>query len=286
MIQQEEFGLWSVQYDAADGARLGALSYSGNELLTGRSDDIKLPKGDYGKYETRLAYGYDDCFPTVDTAIYPGLNWQIPDHGELCWLPWEVKSKKNELKFTVESKVLPVGFTREMIFERDQLIWIFEVRNSGEKQIPFQHVMHPLMPLEDIKNISLPEFRTVWDDINGNNMIMESPGDVGDYLLSVPRGKHQMLFLQELKEGMVSWRYTSGLQIQMVFDEKVFPSLGIWWDNHSYPDEDHSRRTECAFEPTPGSNSNLADAYKDNTCMIVQPGTTLKWRIIWNIINI
>ena len=94
-----------------------------------------------------------------------------------------------------------------------------------------------------------------------------------------------MLFLQGLKGGKVKWKYSGGLSVEMLFDREWFPSLGIWWNNHSYPDEDHCRRIECAFEPTPGNNSNLAYAYKDRLCPIVQPGESQEWEIIWNIKN-
>lgn len=283
MNQKKAFGYWYMEFDPDDGARIGRLSYKGTDLLTTPSEQKQLPGKDYGKFETRPVYGYDDCFPGVDPAVYPGPAWEIPDHGELCWLPWNVESRPAGLRFSVNSEMLPLRITREMVFHNDRLEWNFEVANKGNRSWPFQHVMHPLLPLENIINIGLPEFETVTDDIENKVMDMKTARDVRDYLLSTSRGRHHMLFLHRVKEGRVKWEYAGGIAVDMIYDREMFPSLGIWWDNHSYPDEDGCRRTECAFEPTPGNNSNLADAYREGMCLYARPGRPVSWTIIWKI---
>ncbi len=283
MYQERKLGQWHIAYDAEDGGRISRLSYSGTDLLTTPSHEKQMPQGDFGKFETRPVYGYDDCFPSVDPSVYPGLAWEIPDHGELCWLSWDVESLPEGLRFHVDSEALPLHFTRIMEFEPDRLIWKFEVENNSNAILPFQHVMHALLPLEDIVHVTLPEFEMAADDIQHKIMGMKSGRDVTDFLLSTPRGVHHMLFLQRLKAGKLKWEYAGGISVEMIFDKKLFPSLGIWWNNHSYPGEDRCRRTECAFEPTPGNNSNLAQAYNEGLCMFVEPARTLKWKITWKI---
>ena len=76
----------------------------------------------------------------------------------------------------------------------------------------------------------------------------------------------------------------NGMQLKMTYPKNYFSSIGIWWNNSGYPDEDGCRRNECAFEPIPGSTSMLTDAYQDGTCMFVAPGQQLNWQIKWNII--
>jgi hypothetical protein len=69
----------------------------------------------------------------------------------------------------------------------------------------------------------------------------------------------------------------------MIFPEKKFPTIGIWWNNSAYPDEEGCRRNECAFEPIPGMNSSLSDAFKQNMHLTVAPKEKYTWQIQWKI---
>jgi len=81
----------------------------------------------------------------------------------------------------------------------------------------------------------------------------------------------------------MKWAYRNGITIESVFSEKAFPTIGIWWNNDGYPDEDGCRRNECAFEPIPGNTSVLTDAFKDGNCLSVLPGEIYSWQIQWKI---
>jgi len=278
-----QFGSWLVEYSLEDGARLNRLCFDSYDLLSTEPESFRPPSTDYGEYETRPVYAYDDCFPSVDLCMYPGLDWKIPDHGELCWLRWEVSKEPNRLNFSVRSKVLPVLFKREMRFNEIGIMWAFEVINEGDKKLPFQHVMHPLMTLREIAGIELPEFDSVYDKISEQTMDLKDPEAVQNFLLSQVPGSTNMLFLQKVKMGKMNWTYRNGLNLAVAFSEKYFPSLGIWWNNSAYPDEEGCRRNECAFEPVPGSNSVLSDAYKDGNCLWALPGKPFSWEIQWKI---
>jgi hypothetical protein len=279
------FGPWEIEYSPADGGRIDSLSYNKVELLTTELQNFHPPKKDYGVYETRPVYGYDDCFPSVDSCNYPGMDWKIPDHGELCWLSWDVKTDTSRLIFSVESKGLPISFMREMQFTDNELIWIFKVHNNGDKRLPFQHVMHPLMPLSEIIEINLPEFDLVFDEIAQKKTDLNHPEAIQTFLLNQPPGSTNMLFLNNIQKGLMAWKYRNGLGIEATFSEKIFPSIGIWWNNLGYPDEENIQRNECALEPIPGDNSVLTEAIKTGKHLSVKPGDTISWKIPWRIIN-
>ena len=282
-MKEARFGLWHVVFDPMDGARINSLIYDQTELLTTEPEGFRPPEQDYGEYETRPVYGYDDCFPSVNVCTYPGTNWQVPDHGEICWLPWQVAQHRDRLIFSVDSENIAVNFKREMHFTEKELTWIFTVTNNGKKPLPFQHVMHPLLPLSGINDMELPEFETVLDEIAQKKLDLKDAAAVRKFLLSQPAGKTNMLFLQNVKQGIMSWTYRSGVCVQAVFSEKDFPSIGIWWNNSAYPDETGCRRNECAFEPIPGMTSTLEDAYEDGDHLLVEPGKSFTWQIPWKI---
>jgi hypothetical protein len=282
-MKESQYGPWKVVFDPEDGARISSLMYKNTELLTTEPENFRPPEKDYGEYETRPVYGYDDCFPSVNVCKYPGTNWMIPDHGEICWLPWQVAKLDKSLIFIVDSESLPLGFEREMHFTEKELTWIFTVTNHGKKPQPFQHVMHPLMPLSEISDMSLPEFEHVFDEIARKNTDMADAKAVRNFLLSQPVGKTNMLFLQNVRKGKMSWTYRSGLCVEAVFPEKEFPSIGIWWNNSAYPDERGCRRNECAFEPIPGMNSTLEEAYRSGHHLLAAAGKSVTWQIRWRV---
>jgi len=282
MIQKFEFGKWFIEYDLQDGARIGKLTYNGVDIVTTAPEQFKAPETDYGLYETRPVYGYDDCFPSVEQSNYPGIEWEIPDHGELCWLPWEIDKAHNRLTFTVESSVLPVRFKRILEFGDSSLVWKFEVLNSGQNPLPFQHVIHPLMPLDDVTNIELPEFESVNNE-RGETFHLKSPGDVKKFLLNVLPGDFHMLFVQGAKQGRIGWTMRKALRVLMDYPLDHFPGIGIWWNNSGYPDEDGCRRNECAFEPIPGRSSTLSEAVDQGLALMAEPGKPFTWEITWNV---
>jgi hypothetical protein len=283
--EEFRFGPWNMIYSPEDGGRIDSLLYKQRGLLTTEPSKFRPPSTDYGEYETRPVYGYDDCFPSVETCIYPGSDWTIPDHGELCWLSWKVKTESDQLVFSVDSKILPIRFTREMYFAEDELTWKFDVFNKGDKAQPFQHVMHPLMPLSEITAIKMPAFGSVFDEIAQKRLNLNHSQEIQTYLLNQPTGSTNMLFLQNIKKGLMSWTYRDGLSIEVTFPEKQFPSIGIWWNNNAYPDEDDCRRNECAFEPIPGDNSRLTDAYNAGRHLSVAANETYSWVIKWRMIE-
>lgn len=278
-----EKGSWLVEYELNDGARLSRLCYRNFNLLTTAPNHFKPPSMDYGKYETRPVYGYDDCFPSVEVSTYPGKIWKIPDHGELCWLQWDVEVQPDRLIFSVESRVLPVIFKRILHFGESELKWTFEAKNTGVEVLPFQHVTHPLIKLDDITNIQLPSFKSVNNE-SGLKLDLNSPGAVRNYLLSTVTGNTHMLFIQKAEEGKIRWTYNNKLQLEMRYPLNLFPAIGIWWNNFGYPDEDGCRRNECAFEPIPGTSSTLSEAHDEGLALFARPGKTFLWEINWNVI--
>jgi len=277
-----ESGHWLVEYDLEDGARLGRLCYQGSDLLTTKPREFTPPSEDYGKYETRPVYGYDDCFPSVEVSNYPGLDWTVPDHGELCWLKWKADIESDKIIFSVESEVLPIHFQRTLHFLESQLTWSFNVQNKGEKLLPFQHVIHPLIKLTEIKTLQFPDFASLNNEA-GEELDLTTSNELSVFLLSRKKGETYMLYLQSPEENSIQWTYKNGLRVQMKYPNNLFTSIGIWWNHLGYPDEDGCGRDECAFEPIPGSSSKLEEAVEEGRSQWVEPGDMKSWDIVWSL---
>ena len=127
-------------------------------------------------------------------------------------------------------------------------------------------------------------FKSLYNAMNDQIMAELNKSEaVKNYLLNQKVGSANMLFLQNVNAGEVSWTYKNGLHFKVSFSKEKFPSIGIWWNKSAYPDEEGCRRNECAFEPIPGMNSVLIDNYKNGTCLSVMPGGIFTWQIRWDI---
>lgn len=279
-----QFGRWTVECLPADGARLSLLSYGRQPLLTAPPQHFRPPSRDFGRYETRPVYGYDDCFPSVDPCRYPREGgFPIADHGELCWLPWNVTATDHQLHCQVQSRQLPIRFQRTMTFTAASLRWQFSVVNDTDIPLPFLHVMHPLMPPAALVDLNLPDFATAWDDVANSPIPQANPRNLAAGLLSLRSGQYRMLLLREIQPGRFSLHFRSGYTLNVVFPAEIFSTLAIWWSNGGYPNEHGVRRYEFAFEPLAGPATSLEHSAEQGRCQMALPRQTTTWSIDWQI---
>ncbi len=282
-VVEANIGNWYIQCIPQDGARISVLRFEGKDLLTSNPSTFKAPENSYGEYENRPVYGYDDCFPTVDSCIYPPGQFPLRDHGEICWLKWKVHIAGNCLICSTDCIRPKVTFIRTLEFNRNILKWKFEVLNRSDEMIPFLHVMHAVIPLKEIHYFKLPEFGKIKNEIDSNDLDLNDADSASNYIKAIPSGEYAMILLKEINVGSVIVGYQNGLNLSMSFDIELFPTLGVWWNNSAYPEEKGLERNECAFEPVPGTCSDLSKSFNEGIYMIAQPEKSVCWEITWEI---
>lgn len=281
-ILKADFNNWHIQYIPDDGARIEILKYEHHDLLVSIPYLFITPDRFYGEYETRPVYGYDDCFPTVDPCLYPEGEHQCRDHGELCWQKWNTEVIGNCLVCSTECLKPRVSFKRILRFEGNNLTWRFEVAALSDERSVFLHVMHALLPVQQVTSLNIPECRIIYDEINSDEPGLKSSAEVGEYLQAFQPGSFSMLLLKDISDGFVSLSFRNGLKLDIRFDHVLFPTLGIWWNNGGYP-EGGQLRTECAFEPIPGTCSDLSKSFRDGVYLSVEPGKPMIWEVTWTV---
>jgi hypothetical protein len=274
---------WYLQCIPRDGGRISVLKYAGEDLLTPFPSVFRPPLTDLGEFETRPVYGYDDCFPTVDLCRYPLQSQEGRDHGELCWKNWQIQAVGNSLICCVECDNPRATFTRTLEFSEKMLKWKFSVNNLSPAGFPFLHVMHALMPLTNLSNLETPAFQSIIDEISDKEIEPDPPRSVFRFLRNIKPGSFRMLLLRQMEPGPVKLEYNNGLTLTVEYPVHLFPTLGIWWNNRGYPDEEGLHRTEYAIEPIPGSCSGLDKSFKEGKYLWAEPGKPFSWEIHWNV---
>jgi len=93
-----------------------------------------------------------------------------------------------------------------------------------------------------------------------------------------------MFLLKEIAGGSVKLSFRNGLKLEIGFNHTLFPTLGIWWNNNGYPSEGQ-RRTECAFEPIPGTCSDLSKSFRDGVLSLCRKGQPMIWEVTWTVLH-
>jgi hypothetical protein len=278
-----DFGKWHIECLPEDGGRISVMRYDGCDLLTSPPSSFTKPEKDWGEYENRPVYGYDDCFPTVDPCNYPGENFRCRDHGEVCYLEWRIVRYGNRIDCSTDCPRPRVSLSRNLIFQDNTLTWNFKINNLSDKALSFLHIMHALIPLHEIKSIELPSFAQAVDENKPARPALKNPGAVNTRLLSLEKGNYLMLILHGMNSGNIGLVFGNGMNLNIEYDKVMFPSLGIWWNNGGYPCDEGIKRSECAFEPIPGTCSNLEKSYNDGVCLNAEPFGNVAWKIKWTI---
>ena len=281
-VLRADFDNWHIQYAPDDGARIVSLKYADHDLLTAMKEPFSQPASFYGEYETRPVFGYDDCFPTVDQCPYPLGKFESRDHGELCWQTWNTEVRGSSLICSTDCLNPAVNFKRTLNFEGNRLRWQFEVTSLSAERVVFLHVMHALLPLAKIADLTLPDCGRIYDEIKSLDSGLKNSDAAVKFLKASQPGSFSMLLLRDISEGSVKVRFSDGVTLAIGFDKELFPTLGIWWNNGGYPDGG-VLRTECAFEPIPGTCSDLSKSFRDEVYLSVNPGEKLCWEVIWSV---
>ncbi len=103
----------------AQGARMVSLFDRGLacEFLL-QQDKVSYLRSRFGQPMTpSQAVGYDDMFPTIDACHYEEFPWQgvqLPEHGEVWALDWNMVVQDSALTASVHGVRLPYRLTRRM----------------------------------------------------------------------------------------------------------------------------------------------------------------------------
>src|ERR1035437_4604139 len=270
----EVFGLRNGVIELVLVPELGAKIISLKNVRTGREwmwhppGGLKLfrnrPGDDFS--HSPLA-GADECLPTIAPC-----SWQdreLPDHGEVWSVPWNVDDQALEngiLKTSVRLKISPFEFERTIELSENEIRLGYQLNNSSAKAEAFLWAIHPLLRLQAGDQLELPASTRVL--LNGATWV--------DAVASaIPEKNYAKVFAAPISEGLAAIsNQDTGDRLEFAWNPAENDTLGLWLTRGGWHGHHH-----FAIEPTNADADTLAPAAGRNHCGVVTASDFVTWQI-------
>lgn len=248
-------------------------------------------------FEEGDASGIDECLPSVSDCVVHTAEGTIavPDHGDFWRLPFSFQQDGPELILEATGFTMPLLFQRRLRLEGHRIILSYCLKNVGQYTVEYVWSAHPSFAVEAGDCVILPDSVievTVEDShrlrLGGRGTKHSWPytavaerqcvdlsraGDLRDDVAD-------KLFTAAPKEGWVALqRMRIGRLIEMRFDSRQAPYLGIWLSYGGWPAGRVLRQQCVALEPCTAPTDSLAEAIKRGCARKLAPWGVDQWEI-------
>ncbi|MGD0800307.1 MAG: hypothetical protein ABR906_03215 [Terracidiphilus sp.] len=264
------------------GGKISSILVKGHELL-------QAPLAPYGPRTRSMGFvesdasGWDECLPSVAGCRAQTVNGpvEVPDHGDLWRIPWQVLSGANGwLSLRGECFSLPLSLLRNLTLTQTEkgyrLRADYQVTNTGTAETPWAWSAHSCYAAEAGDFVLLPESIKTLRLEGGVGDRLGKGGDSvawpiarlangGETNISVATpietGTGDKLFAGPLSAAE-NWcaleRPSAGVRILVSFDPAATPYLGLWLCNGGWPERPGSKQHCAALEPATAQVDSLA----------------------------
>jgi len=281
------------------GGKLASLRVGSDELLQSPLNPY-APRTRTMAFSEADASGWDECLPSVAPCTLPteAGSAQIPDHGDLWRVPWQVlDATEDSATFRANGFSLPLQLTRSVILSEApngwQLQLLYSLTNLGAYTVPWSWAAHPLFHADPGDRILLPEsIQTLRLEGSGHHRLGLNGDAVSWPQAKLPDGSHFDLshaaspdsgFGDKLFAGPLAltdnWaaleRLRLGLRLTVRFEPAFTPYLGLWLCYGGWPDGAGKKQVCVALEPATAPVDSLAIAGPWSRAL--EAGETVTW---------
>jgi hypothetical protein len=307
------------------GARVLSLLdlWTGREWLVTGDPPAAGPAGDApawsapdAAYTGDVAYGWDECLPTVAPCPDPAdpAGSRLRDHGELWGRPADVPAEGAALE--ASWVVGPAGgggrayrFARRLRLDGGRVVADYELENRGPGELPVLWSMQPLLALEPGARFDVEGLVSVRvahsaglpiAPVPGRADWPETPGTDGrPVALDVVRDPSASTALKafggwelygswdsatgEGLPGVASVVQPDGARLELTWYAPIAPNLGIWLDDGGWPAAPEAPRVQHALEPTTSPDEDLVTAIEAGRALVLAPAERVAWSATFRV---
>jgi hypothetical protein len=249
-------------------------------------------------FEDGEASGYDECVPSVSGCDIEGesVAISIPDHGDFWRLPFDVlEADANHVVLEATGFSLPLRFRKTVQLEGSKLLLSYELQNMGGFPVNYLWSAHPGFAVEAGDRVVLPgsvdRVTVEWSaggrlgaqgGIHSWPKTQTNAGRPTDLSVvgTVEEKVGDKLFASAPVEGWCALdRIRLGRRIEMHFDPRQAPYLGLWLAYAGWP-EDRSPKQFCvALEPCTAPTDSLAVSIRRGWATLLTPQAINRWQV-------
>jgi hypothetical protein len=253
------------------GGKIDRLSRDGGPNLLLEPPEVPPREATFGAaFEDYDTSGWDECFPSV------GVAGDVPDHGELWSVPWEVYQDGDGILCEVRGSVTPCLFRRRLALANRTLRLEYEIVSEADRDVDVVWSAHPLLRASPGSEIVLP--RSV-DALTVEWSLGDRLGRHGDTTRQVPAvlapssaGTADKLFTARLDEGRCAYLdRATGEALAFRWDAARVPYLGLWICQGGWPTSRPAKHYTVALEPCLAPCDSLAEARAGGQALRLAP---------------
>lgn len=273
------------------------------DKATGREFLVQAQGSEYkklqyaGNYVAAECSGFDDMFPTIDTWAYDKYPWQgveMPDHGEVCGLPWAYEAAGEELHCWVYGVRFPYRLDKWLQFEADDTLAIrYKVQNLSPFDLDCIWAAHVMINAEPGARISLPypdgagAVCVFSQDkafaVPGMAMNWPKTNTVSQGVADISRTRedggntYKFYFNEPMHQGWCEYAYPDGTALRLGVSEQV-KYLGVWINEGAFKGYNN-----IAFEPCTGTFDHPGAAIAHGQNSVLSGNGSYEWQLKFQI---
>jgi hypothetical protein len=265
------------------GAKITSLldTRAGREWLEPPAGPLIGDSGALVGFEQAEMCGWDEMLPTIEACLDPSSGIELPDHGEVWDVPWEVlEADGSSIRLAVTGRYLDYRLERTAVVAPDRLRLEY-VLEATAGPLRALWAAHPMFSCRPGTRVELdPAIDTVLDITDPDRPVerewsARGMGPVGD----LPAGRAGKFEVPAaVHPGWVRLADVEGTALTMSWDPGLVPYLGIWLDHLG-----HARGPVAALEPSTGFYDALPRAVTAGSPVELRRGTPWRWAIDVNL---
>ncbi len=252
------------------GARIISLKNlrSGREWMWHPPGGLKLFRNGIGDdFASGPLVGVDECLPTIAPCSWQGR--ELPDHGEVWSVPWDVDAQAWEagrLRTAVRLEISPLKFERTIELCDDEVHLGYRLINRGTADECYLWAMHPLLQFCEGDQIQLPA---------STRALLDGEPWLDAVDSAAPGGDCAKIFAHSIQVGCAGvYNRRTGDHLEFAWDPRENDTLGLWWTRGGWHGYHH-----LALEPTNAGHDALALAAEGERCGMVGASGFVAWEV-------
>ncbi|HEX8939035.1 MAG TPA: hypothetical protein VF763_02640 [Candidatus Limnocylindrales bacterium] len=243
-----------------------------------------------------VAYGWDECLPTISPCPDPVFGGMLRDHGDLWGRPTRVDVSDGLLDAAWDGLRWPFHLRRRLRLsgpgEAPAVVAAYELQNRGLQPLPLLWSMHPLLALGPGSRLHLVGLdgglrldHQVGLDLEGAHEAVDWPvartTDGESVRLDEVRGPEARQALKLYGKPAISSRAaaetTDGSWLGFEWDVAAAPYVGLWLDHGGWPPDRPS--PQVGIEPSTAGVDDLTVAIARGEAVELPPRGRLTWTV-------